>query len=206
MEKKKHKSPLKIRLNKNILISLIIIAIAIFGFSYYLSTMSFVAATVNGEKIYEKRIDTIYNSLDGSNKVDKKTILNRLIETKLFVQYIKSKGYYISDTEFQKELSKRLSVSNTTIANLVKELNLRGATLEDVRENMLVELFVNNVITTEIQITEEEISKYRSSNNSALSVDKIRDMLLQEKIKETISQIIQAQYKTANITIGDRYK
>ena len=202
----KKKTSMKIKINKKVIISLITLVIVITASWYYFSAQNLVAATVNGEIISEKRVEALYNSLPKENRADKKAILTRLIETKLLAQYAKDKGYYLSDTDFQKELDKRLEASNSTISGLVKELDLRGATLEDVRESIMIELFVNNIIAQTIQITDTEISSYRASTKSTSTNSTIKSLLLQQKTREVIAQIIQAEYKKATIVIEDKYK
>ena len=206
MKKKKHAPSIKLKINKKTTICLLIIAVVIAASWYYFSKKDFAAATVNGEVISEKRLDALYNSLPKESRADKKAILTRLVETKLLAQYIKSKGYYLDDTDFQAELNKRLEASNTTINNLVKELDLRGATLEDVRESIMIEMFVNTVIASTIQITDTEIFNYINLTKSTLTNSAIKSLLLQQKTREVMAQIIQAEYKKATIIISNMYK
>jgi hypothetical protein len=191
-----------IRISKKsfyIIAALIIIAIIYFIYS---SSKGDVAATVNGEKIYSKRIDALYNSLPSGSNMTKSQVLQRLIDTKILVDYAKTKGFDISNDAFKKELDNRLVSSGISKNDFDKELSLLGATLEDVKDTFIIESFVNTAILPAINVTNEVILKYRNSApEKNLTDEQIKNILIGAAQKQIIANILASHKNSMDIVL-----
>lgn len=147
--KKKKRTSKKYKSNKKIVLGIIVTAIILC--CLYFLFKSKVAAIVDGEKIYDDRIESIYNSLPKETKMTKQQILQQLIDTKVFVNYIEKRGFILSDDEFNKELNLRLKESGLTADDFKKQLATSGASLEDVKDTFIIEAFVKSQVQSENQ-------------------------------------------------------
>jgi hypothetical protein len=195
-----HKKPRKV--NVALIVILFIIAIV----AAYVMLQDKAVATVNGEKISAQRVDVLYSSLAPGSTLTKQEIVQRLIDAKLLVQYIEESGYGLSEEEFQRELASRLSQSGVSEEDLKKQLALRGATLDDVKETIVIELFVNKHVIPQISISTADIQAYRISTNSTLTDDEIRKVLFIDQQKQIVAQIIENYRKTSTITVDEAYR
>ena len=170
MAKKHHKNIKHIRAIKSkpninrtklvVSISVLILIAAAFG---YLIFKDKAAATVNGEKIYEKTVDAVYNSLPSNSKISKTQLLQQIIDTKLLANYIEKQGFGLSDATFQSELKKLLSSENKSMNEFNKELSLWGITADNFKESMEISIFVKGVLENNADAAKTIIEKERAS-------------------------------------------
>ncbi len=208
--KKSHKHLIILRkpqasTRNKILISAIVILLII-GIIAYVSTRAEAAASVNGEKILTKRVDALYDSLPkDSNSLTKAQILQRLIDTKVLVDYAEKKGYGLTEEEFKVQLQKLLTDNKLTEKELETELALRGATLDDVRDNIIVQNFVNGAVIPQTIITAADIAQYRSKNITPMTDAEITKILSVEKQKLILNQIVESHKTDLKIIIYKNY-
>ena len=204
----KHKAT-KSKSSKKLSLKIILPVVIILLVAFMLYTkivLADTAAVVNGEKISTKRVDAIYNSLPNDQKLDKSKILDQIITTKLLVGYIERNGYALSEEEFNILLGKQLKTRNTTLAELEADLSLRGATLDDVRDNFLIERFVKNSIAPNIQIKSSEVSQYKKDENLTQTDKEVAKILFNIHQRDIINQIVINERKTSDVKIYVTYK
>ncbi|MEK6887246.1 MAG: SurA N-terminal domain-containing protein [Nanoarchaeota archaeon] len=147
--KKKHSVKKHARISKSvkkpIILSVLVILIIIAAVGY-LFFKNDAAATVNGEKIYEKRIDAIYNSLPAGSKISKEQILQQTIDLKILANYVEEQGFGLSDATFESEFRKFLLENGESSEDFEKNLALWGATKDDFKESMEISIFIKGVL------------------------------------------------------------
>ena len=162
--RKLSKSKTTSKSSKNTLIFLIVI-IMIVAAAYYMLSKDNVAATVNGEKIYEKRVDAIYNSLPSGSKIPKAQLLQQIIDMKILADYIEKQGYGLSDAAFNSELNKLLSAQNEPMDQFKKNIALWGVTLEDYKESMEISIFIRGVLENNAEAVANIIEKEKKTSD-----------------------------------------
>lgn len=198
--KRKHKVSRK-KIPNRLLLQIILAAIAAV-FLIYIVPSDVTVATVDGEAITKKRVDALFNSLPEGSDLTRNDIIDRLIDTKILVLYIESQGLEMSDEEFQLILDARLTETGTNLEDLQRDLALRGATLEDVRESFMIEKFVEEVVKPQIVLTYDDINEYINANDVAgLTGEDVEIILVINKQKEILEDIITTHAETLEIKI-----
>jgi hypothetical protein len=185
-----------------LVIAFIVVVVAAY---FFYSTRDVLAAEIDGQKIYAQRVDVIYDTLPKEAKLTKQQILQQLIDTKVLVDYIKKQGYDFTEEEFQNLLNLRLAEGGITMDRLNQELALRGATLEDVKDTMLIEYFVETILVKDIAVTDIDIANYRVAANSTASSREIADILFAEYRRTAVAQIIKTHRQTIDINVYVNY-
>ncbi len=152
-----------LKVSRNMIISSIILVLIILAVSYYFIFKEKAAATVNGEKIYERRVDAIYNSLPTGSKIPKSQILQQIIDMKLLAFYIERQGYGLSDATFESELKKLLSSQNEPIDEFKRNIALWGVTMDDYKESMEISIFVKGVLENKVEAAASIVEKERKT-------------------------------------------
>ena len=154
--------------NKKTLILSIVVILLILAVSYCLIFKDKVVATVNGEKISEKRVDAIYNSLPSNSKIPKAQILQQIIDMKLLAHYAEKQGYGLSNATFESELKKLLSKENKPMDEFEKELDLWGIDNDDFKESMEISIFVQGVLENNQEAAANIIENERKTADIAV--------------------------------------
>lgn len=196
--KRKHSK--KNKLNKKIIISVLIFLI-LAGIIFYAISMKNVAAVVNGEKIYIKRVDALFNSLPKGTNLTKKQILNQIIDTKVLVNYAEKNTYGLTDEKFSELLNKKLNENKLTLDELKSQLSLMGASMQDVKDTFTIENFVNSAILPNIKLTNEDIKNFRSTISTNLTDQQIAQKVFNTKKTQILQQIIEVNRKSSEIVI-----
>lgn len=136
----------KSKLNKKTVIFWVIIAILICTVSCYILFKEKVAATVNGEKILEKRVEAVYNSLPSYSKIPKSQILQQIIDMKILAHYAEKQGYGLSDASFEDKFRKMRFSENKTASQFETEFELWGINKDDFKESIELSIFVPGVL------------------------------------------------------------
>jgi foldase protein PrsA len=205
MKNKKQNTESKWNKKSIFIISIILlIVISICAYFYFKSE---IVATVNGEKISEKRLDALYNSLPFGTNLTKKATLSQLIDTKVLIDYIQDEGYELSESDFQKQLNLTLKSTNLSMNELLKQLSMRGATIQDVKENMMIQLYVKNVLDKRINVTQSQLNLFKSENpNSNLTTLEIVRKIYTLTESKMLQAMIKLHKPSVNIVISDKYK
>ena len=196
--KKEGKSSFK--LSKNTLISIVLLILVALAICYF-TTKDKVAATVGDDVIYQKTIDAIYNSLPSNSGLTKDQILQRIIDTKVLLDYIETNGFAISDSEFQVELQKELTNSGLTKEQFEASLAASGATLDDFRDSQTIENYVRTQVDPIIVIHSDQIAKFKQENPTANLTDaEIKTALFKDARQQLIQAIIKLHKQSMKIT------
>lgn len=190
----RNRSKINVKLWASVAVIIIIVSYVV-----YSSLNKDVAATVNGEKITKKRVDALYNSLPKGTNLTKTELLNKLIDTKLLVDYIKKNGYDLSEDVYTTEINNLLKSNSITLDELKKNLDLRGATIQDVRDNILIQNFVLNTISTKISVAPKDIQDYKATINPSLSDADAQKAIYYDKQGQIVTQLINTERTISQI-------
>ncbi len=184
-----------------------IIIIAVVASIFLIYSKDVVVAKVNGEKLYAKRVDAVFNSLPSDSNVKKNTVMWRLVDELILRDYLKNNGYWIDDEEFSEIVSIRLAESGVTLSDLKRELKSRAASLEDIRTTFMIERFVNAEILPKITVTEEEIDLYIQLNGiTGVPRETIAKVVYENHQKSMLDKIIKSHSEKLDIWVDDEYR
>jgi foldase protein PrsA len=145
-----------------ILAILVVAAIAVFIF---LSTRSDVVAKVGEQSVTKDDLYTFFVNQNGEAAVDS------LITKSIVDQEVEKEKVSISDEEVEKELDELITqyggedTFNQTLAS-------SGLTMEDVEEDVKVNLQIEKLLESKIEITEEEMQTYFDENKDSFAQTK----------------------------------
>jgi len=175
-KKLKNKEIIKIP-KKYFVITVVIIAILIIGGYFYFQNTKNVAAVVNGEVITISDLDKAYESLPAQYKlvIDKESLLEQLIQAKIFYLEAQKQGLIVSEEEAVIKLEEIKNLSGTDEEEFKKDLEERGVSekelIKDYAKQLTVQRFIEENLMNKIQISEEEIKKYYNDNIDSFKVD-----------------------------------
>ncbi|HME87266.1 MAG TPA: SurA N-terminal domain-containing protein [Candidatus Nanoarchaeia archaeon] len=183
------------------LIILIIVAVGIYCYS-----TNGVIAKVEGQKIYAKQVDALYNSLPPGSNLTKAQITQRLVDTKVLAQYARNRGYTLSDDDFDAILADYLASSQQTKKEYLKTLQLSGATEQDVKDSFIIKKFLEEQIIPQIKVSDAEVAAFFTQNpTSKLTTAEAQNVLLLRERAKVVSSIIASQKQSMKIWIDDAY-
>lgn len=137
-----------------------------------------VAATVNGEKIYESQVNKEYEAYVASYKMQnkkapdskmekevKKLILERLIQQALITQAAEKEGVKISKKELDQRIDQIVKSSGKEqLDKMLKQMNWSMDDLRNTIENQLLSTKVREKVTKGIKVTNKDAEKYYKEN------------------------------------------
>lgn len=194
--KNKRKFALKLKLST---IAQFLLIVALFALFYFKREL-FIAAEVNGQTI--KRLDLVR---DLERTYGRQT-LDTLITKALIEQEAKKLNIVVSDEEIDQEMElirQQLSAQNTDLETV---LTTQGISMEDLREQVKIQKIVEKAIQDKLNVTDEEIDQYVSSNPAYAEQevtpelkDQIREALKQQKGSQAAQAWIADVKLNANI-------
>ncbi len=197
-------SAVKVSFGKKSLLYIVLLVIVI-GVIVYVSSQPKVAATVNGQKIYASHVDALYQGLPAGYSLTKTQILQQLIDNKIILTYAQTRGFVLSDSDFNAILNNELNTTNMTLQDLQQQLAKTGSTLDDVRDSIALDLFVKKYIDPSINITYAQIAKYRATTNSTASDQNVALAILNLYRQQVLSQIISTYEPTMKVIVSKDY-
>jgi peptidyl-prolyl cis-trans isomerase SurA len=186
--------------NKVILTALFFIPslISLTGVAYSRETIDRVVAIVNDDVITLSEVREMALSLNptSTKAIDESTVLQQMIEQKLFEQEAKKLGITVSEAELDasiENVKKKFNLNDAQMAEVLKKQNM---TPESFREQWRHETLGNKLLDSQLKnkivITEEEIQDYYKQNYAGKTSD-----------TDTVSASAQAeQVKIAHILIA----
>ncbi|MFH1770536.1 MAG: peptidylprolyl isomerase [archaeon] len=162
-----------------VFIALVIIAIVAilliwkFGGSEAETTISDTTiAVVNNNIIYESELDTEMGRLpiELQQALDKNAILSQLIDKKLLIYEAEAAGVEVDDN-----IEEILTENEITIEELEANVNTQGYSLKEFEDQLKVFEFLDTVVFTDIEVSDEEAEKYYNDN--------VEDFTLPESVK-----------------------
>lgn len=143
------------RLNKKtIKISVIIIAIAIFGFLIYNYKNLLIAATVDGAPISRLKVIRILEKVSGQQALDS------LITQTLIKKEAEKKGIIITKDEVNLEINTIENQLKTQGDTLAQALTVQKMTLNDLKEQIIIQKELEKMLADQTQVSADEIEKY----------------------------------------------
>ncbi len=195
---------MKGKATKELIISLVLLAVAI-GVGVWLRTpKENVAAYVNGEPIYQQDVSNLKTNLNkmGLN-LNEKAVLDQIIAQKLMLQEAKRLGIKISDKEFNDYLKSYLTQNRMNESTFKEELRQKNISFGEFKkktmEQMLVLKLVNQTVSSKISISEGMIKEFYNKSSLNESYQDVHDkikyilqlQLMQQKINEMIKTLKQ---------------
>ncbi len=225
-EKKEVKKKVKRKLKKSnviivavsilIIIALLIIVVKMDSIVGYLKgeTNNDVIAEVNGEKITKEMLENEYNAMPAEMQMyftKKDYLTEQMVPQMLLMQEVKKAG--ISDKEADDFLNSYIKQFNMTTEELKSTMEMQGKTLDDLKEQVKAAIFINKTITSEIEVSDEEIEAFYSENimymqdeeGNAIPLENISEQVksyvISEKQKEVLQTYIDNLKTKADIKI-----
>ncbi|MGV8141606.1 MAG: SurA N-terminal domain-containing protein [Candidatus Woesearchaeota archaeon] len=133
-------------------------------------TIKNVAATVNGEAIYLQDIQDEYDALNPilQKMYTIESMLNKSIDDILLKQEAKDSGVKVSDGEVQTTIDLVKKQNQLTDEQFEQAIEMQGMTMDEVKEllrnNLMIQKFLNDTILQNITITENNIEAYYTLN------------------------------------------
>jgi len=153
-----------------------------------------VVAIVNDDLITLSELKEASLSLDPTSDqpIDDRTVLNQMVESKLFEQEAKQRGLTVSEDELDAsiaEVRNRYGLSEEQMEEVLKKQNL---TPESFREQWRVQLLGNKLLDSQLRnkivITDEEINQYYKENYG--NIDFSAPVVTSEEEKVEIAHIL----------------
>jgi len=165
---------------------LLIVFLVIFLF---LIRSAIFAAFVNGKPIFRLSVVSIAEKQDGS------TILNNLIEKKLIFSEAKKQNVKITEEEIDTEVKNIEEVLKQQNITLDQALELSNQDMKTLKEQIKIQKIAEQILGKNIEILEEEISDYYTTNKDYFGSSKLEDV--KEEIKDELyNQKLSTEYTT----------
>lgn len=183
--------------------SFILFLIVLLALVLYLTKDKYLAAMVNGEVITRYELRTELEKQFGQQS------LEGLITKKLVLQEAKKQKVSVTKEDLDKkiaEIEEGLKAQNQTLDQV---LAMQGLMRKDVEEQIKLQLMVEKMVGSDVQVSEEEVNSYLEENKEFLpegmKEDELRasatDQLKQQKINTQIQdwlKKIQSEAKVKN--------
>lgn len=171
------KNELKIS-KKFIIFGVLIILIAsYFVITNYYKRSESIAAKVNGEIITIEELDKAYNSLPEQYKtlIDKKDLLDQLIQAKVFYLEAEKRGIIVDKDEAKKMFDDIKDVSGLSDEEFAENIAKQGINEEELIESyskqLTLQKFLDENLLNKIEITDENVKKYYDDNIVQFKLD-----------------------------------
>lgn len=172
--------------------SFILFVIVLLALVLYLTKDRYIAAIVNGQPITRYELRTELEKQSGQQA------LENLITKKLILQEAKKQKISVSQTELDgkiAEIEEELKAQNQTFDQV---LALQGLNRREVEEQIKLQLLVEKLVGSNVEVTEEEVSAYLEENKEFLPEDAdeaelsgmVSDQLKQQKVNSQIQEWI----------------
>src|SRR3989344_346622 len=169
----------------------LLLALIIAGGLLYLMRSYFVAAVVNGRPISR------FSLLQQLEKSQGSQMLETLVIEELIRQEAKKNGVAVSPEELQTKISSIETEVSASGQNIDELLVAQGMTRDSFSEQVKLQLMLEKLVANQSPVTEEEIAKYISENETYFPSG-ITD---EEKHETAISQIDQQRASEAIQTL-----
>lgn len=198
-----HVQPAKKRLPIKLII--IILVIALIVVLLYFRGL-FIAAIVNGTPISRLEVVRMLEKQSG------KTTLDSLIAEKLVLGEAKKRGITIGKEETNKEIANIETQVSAQGNTLEAVLLLQGITREDFEAQITLRQTAEELITDQLQVTDEEITQYIKEfkveipkGSEAEFTEQIRNELKGQKFSKKIQELINSLRAQAEIIYVTAY-
>ena len=148
-----------------------------------------VVAIVNDDLITlsELRETALSMNPTTTEQIDERTILNQMIESKLFEQEAKRKGITVSDEELDASIAQVRNKYNLTEEQMEEVLKKQNLTPETFREQWRVQTLGNKLLDSQLKnrivITDEEINEYYEENFGTIDYSSVTTETTEEEVE-----------------------
>ena len=188
---------------RNAIIIAVLILLGVLGYAF---KGLFIAATVNGSPISRLAI------VQKLEKASGQKLLDSLITEKLIQNEANAKKIVVSDDEVNTEIKKiqdQITAQNST---LDAALAAQGMTMDDLKEQIMIQMEVEKLVADKINVTDEEIAQYITDNKvsipegqEAVTKDQIKSDLRDQKLNQEATALITALKAKAKISYFVKY-
>jgi len=177
----------KISKKTYLIIAAIIIVITLAAYLAYHYKGLIIAATIDGEPISRLKV------IKTLEKVSGKDALDSLITQKLIMAEAKKQGITIGDDEVNKEIQKIEEQLKSQGQTLDNALSLQRMTLDDLKEQIVIQKELEKMLSNQTQVTDEEIEKYMKVSGVTIPKEQEENYKTQAK-----NQLAQQKLSTAS--------
>ncbi len=157
---KKISQPLRLSRKTTIAIVAVIFLLGLIYFKRHW----FVVATVGGQPIWRWQFNQALEKQHGSQ------VLGQLIDEKLIKQEAKREGVKISQERIDQEV-KQIEENLGAENSLEEALALRGFTMERLRKDIETQLVLEELLSVDLEISQEEIDQYLVDNEALITAE-----------------------------------
>lgn len=194
------------RTTKTFVVIFVVFALLFVGYTYFKGT--FVAATVNGVEMSRLSVVRELEKQAGKNILDT-MITKKLIETEMKKQKIVVAGSAV-DAEVKK-VEDQIATQGGT---LEQALEGQGMTMTDLREQLLVNKQLEQLLADKIAVSDEEVNQYLSKAqfpvgegvSSEDQMAQVREQLKQQKLNKEASSWVTDLRAKATIEYSPLYQ
>jgi len=185
--------------------SLGIVIVLVIGGLLYFGKAFFIAALVNGKPV--SRISVIREL----EKQSGKTTLDSLIEKDLILQEAKNNNVKVTDDQINKEIDNIKNLLTQQKTTLDAALASKGMTMNDLREQIVIQKSVEAMLLSKIQISDAEVKDFFDKNlqyfkdnisktvTLAKATAQIKDQIFQQKMSAEYSTWIEGLKSKAKV-------
>ncbi len=138
-----------------------------------------VVAVVNDDFITLSELRETSLSLDptSAQPVDERTVLNQMVESKLFEQEAKRRGITVSEDELDASIEQVRARYNLTEEQMEEVLKKQNLTPESFREQWRMQTLGNKLLESQLRnkivVTDEEVKEYYEQNYGAIDYSSV---------------------------------
>ncbi len=162
--------------------------IVVIGLALFYYRGQFVVAVVNGQPIFRSALVRELERQSG------KQVLDNLVLKTVVMQEASKQKVTVTDQEVTDEIAKLEKTFKGRGQDLDSALATQGMSRSDLNEQMKLQKLVEKMVSKEVEVTDEEVTKYMETNKAFLPKDAKPDQL-----KADIKAQLLQQKQTAKI-------
>ena len=200
-KKKEKRIILSVKLLKNKKKAVVFfVVLVIISLTIVLSPSLFVAALVNNKPI------TRLSLVRQLEKSSGQATLENLVVRELILQEAKNKGVTVTPKEIDEEIEKIKEIIESQGSTLETALGMQGQTLEDLKDNIMIQKTAEKILKDDIEVTEEELMEYFEENKEfyedreyADLKEEIEEQLYQQKLQAGFTELLETLKSDSDI-------
>lgn len=184
----------------NLVVGALVVVVLALGFMRY--KYLFVPAVVNGSPIYSWQYVKVLNQTAG------KQVMDQLVVEKLIAQEADKQKVTLTNEEVDAEFA-RLDKQFESAGGLDAFLATQGLAKADIRNQLELNLKVQKIVAGQVNVTDEDVSKYYAENKADykdLKADEaavqIKQMLADQALQQQVGTWIQDLRSKAQVTLN----
>jgi foldase protein PrsA len=175
-------------------VGIIVVILAVVGSGLYFGKVYLVAAVVNGKPITRLEVISELEKQDG------KTVLDSLIEKDLILEEAKKQKITITTDQVNAEIDNVKNLLTQQKTTLNDALASKNMTMDDLKEQIIVQKSVEAILSPKIQITDAEVKDYFDSNLQYFKDNVSKTVKLTDVTSQIKDQLFQQKMSTEYTT------